>query len=313
MLDELLASLQVFSLPTKTKFRGIQSREVAIIKGPKGFGEFSPFLEYGEVESIPWLNSAIEAAYSDLPQLHKTEIEVNATLPEVNDEQEAKEILSWYPGCHTVKIKIGGNLDQDLARISWAGNFPNVRLDVNGGWSVTEAKENLSEILKSFKIEYVEQPCQTLEELRQLDLEVPVVGDEVLRKAADPFAIDLSGAVDLIMLKVAPLGGIKRAMQIADHHNLPVVVSSAFESAVGISHGLKLASALNVSRASGLATGQLLKSDLGENQISDGKIKLREVTPSGAPDTSRIDWWHERIRNTFMAGEKAGWQWSAQN
>ena len=133
MIEELLASVQVFSLPTRTNFRGINIREVAIIKGPNGYGEFSPFLEYDEIESIPWLNSAIEAAYSELPALKLTEIEVNATLPEVTDEAAAREILSWYPGCKTVKIKIGSNLEKDLARISWAkaANFENVRLDVN--------------------------------------------------------------------------------------------------------------------------------------------------------------------------------------
>ena len=311
MLDELLASVQVFSLPTKTNFRGIKSREVAIIKGPKGFGEFSPFLEYSDHESIPWLNSAIEAAYSDLPELKLSEIEVNATLPEVNSEAEAKEILSWFPGCKTVKIKVGEDLDQDLARISWAANFENIRLDVNGAWSPKEARRNILEITKSFKIEYVEQPCQSLEELLELNLEIPVVGDEILRKASDPFALNLKGAVDILMLKVAPLGGIKRSVQLAEHHGLPIVVSSAFESAIGITHGLKLAAALNISSASGLATGALLKRDLASHQIIDGKIEVKELSPSGAADLTRLNWWRERISNTFAAGERAGWRWSA--
>ena len=311
MLDELLASLQVFSLPTKSNFRGIQRREVAIIKGAKGFGEFSPFLEYDEIESIPWLNSAIESAYSDLPQLKTDEIEVNATLPAVNTEAEASEILSWFPGCKTVKIKVGGNLDQDLARIGWASGFENIRIDVNGAWNVKEAKENIAEITKAFKIEYVEQPCETLDELKALNLDIPVVGDEILRKARDPFSINLSGAVDILMLKVAPLGGIKRSMQLAEKHGLPVVVSSAFESAVGISHGLKLAGALNVKNAAGLATGALLKEDLGHHKIIEGKIKVEDISPVGTVNNERLNWWRERISNTFAAGERMGWQWSA--
>ena len=316
MIEELLASVQVFSLPTRTNFRGINTREVAIIKGPNGYGEFSPFLEYDEVESIPWLNSAIEAAYSELPALKLTEIEVNATLPEVTDEATAREILSWYPGCKTVKIKIGSNLEKDLARISWAkaANFENVRLDVNGAWTAIEAKRNLSEITNAFHIEYVEQPCSTIEELRALELDIPIVGDEILRKARDPFAIDLTGAVDILMLKVAPLGGINRSMQLAEHHKLPVVVSSAFESAVGITHGLKLASILNIAKPAGLATGVLLKEDLGLHPINDGFIKVSEIIPnaiSGINNLARLDWWRERIRNTFAAGERAGWKWSA--
>ncbi|MEN9679074.1 MAG: hypothetical protein RLZ57_203 [Actinomycetota bacterium] len=313
MIEELLASVQVFSLSTRTNFRGINTREVAIIKGPKGYGEFSPFLEYGEVESIPWLDSAIEAAYSELPALKLTEIEVNATLPEVTDENTAREILSWYPGCKTVKIKVGSNLESDLARISWAkaANFENIRLDINGAWTLREAKENLSEITNAFNIEYVEQPCSTIEELRALELDIPIVGDEILRKAGDPFAIDLTGAVDILMLKVAPLGGINRSIQLAEHHKLPVVVSSAFESAVGITHGLKLASILNITKPAGLATGALLKEDLGTHPINNGFIRVSDVVPSGINYLPRLDWWRERIRNTFAAGERAGWKWSA--
>ena len=169
MLEELLASVQVFSLPAKTNFRGISIREVAIIKGPNGYGEFSPFLEYDEVESIPWLASAIESAFGSLPKLNRNEIEVNATLPAVTSKSEAQEILSWYPGCKTVKIKVGGNLDQDIERISWASHFEKIRLDVNGSWSVAQAKQNIKEITSNFKIEYVEQPCATLEELRTFE------------------------------------------------------------------------------------------------------------------------------------------------
>lgn len=313
MIEELLASVQVFSLPTRTNFRGISTREVAIVKGPKGYGEFSPFLEYDEAESIPWLNSAIEAVRSELPPLKLTEIEVNATLPDVMDEARAREILSWYPGCKTVKIKIGGNLDQDLARINWAkkANFENIRLDVNGAWSLREAQVNLLEITKAFKIEYVEQPCSTIEELRALEIDIPIVGDEIIRKAQDPFAIDLTGAIDIVMLKVAPLGGIKRSLQLAEHHKLPVVVSSAFDSAVGITQGLKLASILNIDKPAGLATGVLLNKDLGEHPIKNGFIKVSEIVPVGINNLARVDWWRERIRNTFVAGERAGWKWSA--
>ena len=250
MLNEILASLQVLSLPTRTNFRSVTKREVALFKGPNGWGEFSPFLEYDPEESSHWLGAGIEAAFGQLPAPVRDEIEINATLPAVDTKLDVEQILSWYPGAIVVKIKIGGDLASDIERIentlSINPNFK-IRLDVNGGWSVSQATESVARIIERVgieKLEYIEQPVATLEELRELKLPIPVVGDEVIRKAADPFAIDLNGAVDILMLKVSPLGGINRALKIAAHHKLPVVVSSALESAVGISHGLKLAASL---------------------------------------------------------------------
>lgn len=310
MLKDILASLQVLSLPTRTNFRSVSKREVALFKGPNGWGEFSPFLEYEAEEAAYWLAAGIEAAFGELPITKRDEIEVNATLPSVDSKIDVENILSWYPGVKCVKIKVGGDLELDIARIANALAFnPNfkIRLDVNGGWSVSEATAAISRIIERFgvdKFEYIEQPVATLEELRELNLPIPVVGDEVLRKAKDPFALDLKGAVDILMLKVSPLGGIKRAMSIAAHHKLPVVVSSALESAVGISHGIRLAASLpEMNYACGLGTGKLLANDVAQLPIVDGKMKVSSVNPSGllnfqaAPD--RINWWQRRIRDSF--------------
>ncbi len=104
-----------------------------------------------------------------------------------------------------------------------------LRVDVNGLWSVEDALRNLYTYYENIgPLEYVEQPCATIEELRELKskIKIPlkIVGDEILRKADNPFDVDLDGAVDYLMLKVQPLGGIKRAHALAEHHNLPVVV-----------------------------------------------------------------------------------------
>ena len=317
MLNEILASLQVLSLPTRTNFRSVTKREVALFKGPNGWGEFSPFLEYEKEEAAHWLASGIEAAFGQLPLTHRDEIEINATLPSVDTKIDVANILSWYPGTKVVKIKVGGDLNLDIARIENAlAVNPNyrVRLDVNGGWSVKEAIDSVSQIIERIgieKIEYIEQPVATLEELRELDLPIPVVGDEVIRKSEDPFAVDLNGAVDILMLKVSPLGGINRAKAIAAHHKLPVVVSSALESAVGISHGIKLAASLpELNYACGLGTGKLLSNDVADLPIKDGRMKVTTVNPSGmlnyqaAPE--RITWWENRIRDSFEV-------WQARN
>ena len=317
MLDEILASLQVLSLPTRTNFRSVTKREVALFKGPNGWGEFSPFLEYESEEAAYWLAAGIEAAFSQLPNTYRDEIEINATLPAVDTKVDVENILAWYPGAKVVKIKVGANLELDIARIENALAVNNdylIRLDVNGGWGVKEAESAIAQIIERVgieKIQYIEQPVATLEELKELQLPIPVVGDEVIRKCADPFAIDLNGAVDILMLKVSPLGGIKRAMKIAEHHKLPVVVSSALESAVGISHGIRLAASLpELNYACGLGTGKLLANDVAELPIIDGKMKLINVNPSGlvnyqaAPE--RITWWKQRIRDSFEV-------WQARN
>ena len=310
MLNEILASLQVLSLPTRTNFRSVTKREVALFQGPNGWGEFSPFLEYESAEAAYWLASGIEAAFGEPIKLQREQIEINATLPAVDSKLDIAEILSWYPGAKVVKIKVGGDLELDIARIKNTlainQNYL-IRLDVNGGWSVKEAESSVARIIDEVgidSIQYIEQPVATLEELRQLKLPIPVVGDEVIRKASDPFALDLNGAVDIVMLKVAPLGGINRSMQIAAHHKLPVVVSSALESAIGISHGLRLAAALpELNYACGLATGRLLANDVAQIPITDGKMQANSVLPEGllnyqAPAERRA-WWENRIRDSF--------------
>ena len=317
MLNEILASLQVLSLPTRTNFRSVTKREVALFQGPNGWGEFSPFLEYESAEAAYWLASGIEAAFGEPIKLQREQIEINATLPAVDSKLDITEILSWYPGAKVVKIKVGGDLELDIARIKNTlainQNYL-IRLDVNGGWSVKEAESSVARIIDEVgidSIQYIEQPVATLEELRQLKLPIPVVGDEVIRKATDPFALDLNGAVDILMLKVAPLGGINRSMQIAAHHKLPVVVSSALESAIGISHGLRLAAALpELNYACGLATGRLLANDVAQIPITDGKMQINSVLPEGllnyqAPAERRA-WWENRIRDSFEV-------WQARN
>ena len=300
----LLESLRVVALPMKTIFRGVTVREVALIQGEYGWGEFSPFLEYDDAESAPWLASAIEAATQPKPQLYRTEVAVNGTIPALNDKEELEKVVNSFPGVTTFKVKVGTNTDEDIARINVLRSLrPNAkfRIDANGLLSVEQAV-SLLRLLGD--IEYIEQPCATIDELRELKkrIEVKVVGDEVLRKAKDPFALDLSGAVDYLMLKVQPLGGIKRAHQLAEHHNLPVVVSSALESAVGINYGLTLAASFKeMNFECGLGTGSLLAKNVAELPIVDGKIVISDVVPNlEGLDVSadRFQWWKNRIMRT---------------
>ena len=300
----LLETLRVVALPMKTNFRGVTVREVALIQGEYGWGEFSPFLEYDDAESAPWLACAIEAATQPKPKLFRTEVTVNGTIPALNDREELERVVNSFPGVTTFKVKVGSNASEDIARINVLRSLrPNakLRIDANGLLSVEQAVSLLQLV---GDIEYIEQPCATVEELRELKkrIDVKIVGDELLRKAKDPFAIDLSGAVDYLMLKVQPLGGIKRAHQLAQHHKLPVVVSSALESAVGINYGLTLAASFeDMNFDCGLGTGSLLAKNVAQLPIVDGKIQISDVVPNlEGLDVSadRYEWWKNRIMRT---------------
>jgi o-succinylbenzoate synthase len=304
MDQQLLDTLRVIALPMKTKFRGISVREVALVKGEYGWGEFSPFLEYDDAESAPWLASAIEAASTPKPKLYRSSLAINGTIPALNDPGDLKKVVDSFPGVSTFKVKVGTNLAEDLTRIDVIRQLQpqaKIRIDVNGLWSVDQAETFLN---AAGEIEYAEQPCATIAELRELKgrTSVKIVGDEILRKAADPFKVDLKGAIDYLMLKVQPLGGIKRAHALAEHHNLPVVVSSALESAVGINYGLTLAASFEeMNFDCGLGTGSLLAADVAHLPIVDGKIKISEFEPQldgldVAPD--RFEWWKNRIMRT---------------
>ena len=307
MLDDLLATLRVVSLPTRTNFRGVTYREVALIHGPQGWGEFSPFLEYDDNECRPWLASAIEAATVARPARFRNEIAINGTIPELNDKKEIEALMHSYSGAKTFKVKVGKNLSADVIRVARVfSNAPKaaIRIDVNGLWSVDEALTHLYAYYEEIgPFQYVEQPCATVEELRELKAKIKIplriAADEIIRKAADPFAVDLTGAADVLMLKVQPLGGIKRSMEIAAHHGLPVVVSSALESAIGIEYGLELAASIeDLTFDCGLATGSLLSSDVAEHTIIDGKIALGQISPQlDGLDVSaeRYEWWKNRI------------------
>ncbi len=310
MDQQLLETLRVIALPTKTNFRGITVREAALFKGEFGWAEFSPFLEYDDAEASPWLASAIEAATTPRPQLFRTSVAVNGTIPATNDKKVVDDLVASYPGVKTFKVKVGDNLSEDivrLARIRSLGRNINIRIDVNGLWSVEQALTNLYAFYENVgPFEYVEQPCATLDELRELKskIRIPlkIAVDEVIRKSPDPFALELQGAADIVMLKVQPLGGIKRAHAIAQHHKLPVVVSSALESAVGINYGLILAASFQeMNFDCGLGTGSLLAQDVAQLPITDGMMQIAEFEPQlDGLDVSaeRFEWWKNRIMRT---------------
>lgn len=308
-LDDLLDRLHVVALPMRMRFRGITTREVALIEGPAGWGEFGAFVEYGPAEAAAWLASGIEAAYRRPPPARRDRIPINATVPAVPAD-EVGEVLARFPGTRTAKVKVaelGQTIADDVERVNAVRELcPTVRVDANGGWTVEQAVRAAAALTADGPLEYLEQPCATVDELAELRrrIDVPIAADESIRKADDPLAVVRARAADVAVLKVAPLGGVSALLDIAARIDIPVVVSSALDSAVGISHGLTAAAALpHLRHACGLGTGGLFAEDVAERAAPvDGSLAVAPVTPDparlgalGAPPERR-QWWIDRVK-----------------
>ncbi|MBV9089737.1 MAG: o-succinylbenzoate synthase [Mycobacteriaceae bacterium] len=306
--DDITDRLHVVGLPMRERFRGIATREVALIEGPAGWGEFGAFVEYRPEEAAAWLASAIEAAFRKPPQPLRGRIPINATVPAVPPDR-VPGLLARFPGATTAKVKVaepGQTLADDVARVEAVRALvPTVRVDANGGWSVDEAVAAAEALTRTGPLEYLEQPCTTVDELAEVRrrVDVPVAADESIRKAADPLRVVRAEAADVAVLKVAPLGGIARLLEIAAQIDVPVVISSALDSAVGIGTGLQAAAALpELRHACGLGTGGLFAADVAApTPPENGYLPVRPVTPDPerlaalAAPPERRQWWIDRV------------------
>ncbi|WP_449407641.1 o-succinylbenzoate synthase [Microbacterium maritypicum] len=311
-LADLLDSARVVSLPMHTRFRGVDTREALLFEGPQGWAEFSPFLEYEDAEASTWLAAAIDFAWRPQPVPARDVVRVNATIPAV-DAARVPEVLSRFAGCRTAKVKVaepGQSLVDDVARVRAVrevlGPEGRIRIDANGLWNVDEA-EHAVHALAEFDLEYVEQPCATVPELAELRTRVkymgiPVAADESVRKSSDPLAVARAKAADLLVIKAQPLGGVTHALQIVTAAGLPVVVSSALDTAIGLSQGAALAAALpTLEFDCGLGTASLFLDDVADRRPADGAIPAERAVPDAAaldrlaasPD--RRDWWLARL------------------
>lgn len=315
-VEELLEAASVVTLPMRVKFRGILERETLLLRGPAGWGEFSAFPEYGDAEASRWLASAIEAGWHGFPAPLRTSIPVNATVPAVPAVQ-VPEILARFGRVDAVKIKVaerGQSLDDDTARVAAVrAALPGaaIRVDANGGWDVSAAVEALTR-LAGVELEYAEQPVPDIDglaevrrQLRSRGVPVLIAADESVRKEDDPLKVARAGAADLIVVKVAPLGGVRRALDIVAQAGMPAVVSSALDTSVGIRAGLALAAALpELPYACGLGTVSLLAGDVIRDPLvaDDGVIRLRDVVADEglleqyAASPERKEWWLARLR-----------------
>lgn len=303
----------------RVRFRGILHREVLLLPGPAGWGEFSPFTEYDDAEAAPWLAAALEAAGEGYPEPVRTSVPVNGTVPAVAVDQ-VEGVLARFGAVSAVKVKVaerGQAVAEDLARVAEVRRLlPNagIRVDANGGWDVPTAVAAL-ESLADAGLEYAEQPVPDIAGLRQVRQElarrgVPVLiaADESVRKETDPLRVAREDAADLIVVKVAPLGGVRRALEIVAAAGLPAVVSSALDTSVGIRAGVALAASLpELPYACGLGTLSLMEGDVtGESLLPDGgALAVRNVPVSevlleryaAAPE--RRQWWLDRLERVY--------------
>jgi O-succinylbenzoate synthase len=279
---------RVYSVPLRTRFRGIDVRDGVLVRGPAGWGEFSPFWDYDVAESRRWWAAACEAAVEGWPPAVRSSVPVNVTVPAV-DAERAHAIVR-ASGCRTAKVKVaepGQSHHLDLARVEAVrdalGPAGAIRVDANAAWDVDTAAARIAE-LDRVGLEYVEQPCATLAELVALRrrIDVRIAADEVVRRAVDPRRVDLREACDVVVLKVQPLGGVRAALEVAAAHGLPCVVSSALESSVGIAAGVALAAALpELPFACGLATVALFTDDVSSAPLLpvDGALPVIRPEP----------------------------------
>jgi o-succinylbenzoate synthase len=278
-----------FAIPLQARFRGIVVREGLLLRGPAGWGEFSPFLDYDDATCVPWLRAAHEAAHEGWPAPVRDRVPVNVTVPAVPPERAA-EIIRASAGCGTAKVKVaepGQSPAEDVARVEAVrdalGPAGRVRLDANGAWDVDTAVRAIREMSR-FGLEYVEQPCASVEDLAAVRrrVGVPIAADESIRRAEDPLLVTKAGAADIAVLKVQPLGGVRACLRIAEQVGLPAVVSSALETSIGIAAGVALAAALpELPYACGLATVQLLQRDVVADPLLpvDGFLPVRRPEP----------------------------------
>lgn len=284
----------VWSIALRTRFRGLVVRDGALVRGDAGWGEFSPFWDYDDDESHRWWLAAREAADEGWPAPVRTSVPVNVTVPAV-DPARAREIVASSGGCRTAKVKVaepGQTAADDEARLEAVrdalGPDGRIRVDANTAWDVDEAAARLVAYDRAAGgLEYAEQPVRTVDELAALRrrTHVPLAADESVRRSDDPMAVVRRAAADVVVLKAQPLGGVRACLELAERMGLPVVVSSALESSVGLAAGVALAAALpELPYACGLATGRLFTDDVVADPLLPvaGAIAVRRPEPDPA-------------------------------
>lgn len=333
-IEEIAQVASPFALALKSKFRNTTIREGVLLAGSTGWGEFAPFPEYDDATSAKWLAGALEAAFGKFPEKVRSSVPVNAIIPilDVAGTRAAVTNAVTNFGMTTIKVKVADGSEssqsEDVLRIKTVretlnqlGVVGKIRIDVNAGWSLTDAISNLEELNAAADgLDYVEQPCSTLNELSKLKAAmqswsspINIAVDESIRLPQVLNVSEICEVADVAILKAIPVGGVAAALELAESIGLPVVVSGSLDTSVGLSSGIALAASVpNLYGACGLGTGLLLAQDLVTETTlpTAGEIPVRRCAPDShllmqagtdmSPDAR--EWWRERIINAWYAG-----------
>ncbi|MEE3717159.1 o-succinylbenzoate synthase [Tumidithrix elongata RA019] len=223
------------------------------------------------------------------------DVPVNATVGAMSLEATERKVLELLgQGYRCLKLKVGlGDFEQDWQRLkavrAIAGEQIQIRIDANQAWSVEQAIANLTR-LESLHLEYVEQPV-TATDLAGMArvrhcVDIAIAADESVTSLQQLEQIIALQAADLVVLKPMAMGGILATLQAAHRafeYGLDVVVTTTLDGAIARQGALHLAASLQFSRrlnrACGLATGNLLESDLCAEfpQPQSGLLLLSET------------------------------------
>ena len=276
-------------LPLRTPLGGLPYRDVILLEAPSGWGEISPLPGY-PCDPARAREAAEEAASGRWPPAVRTHIPVNAIVPAVGpDEAAAIAAGALAAGITTVKVKVGDPDDVDrVAAVRDAlGPAGAIRVDANGAWDVETALATIAR-LAPYGLELVEQPVASMDDMatvrRRLraGADVPLAADECVRSVDDARRLRRLEAADVLVLKVQPLGGVAAALAVAEAAGLPALVSSLFETSVGLAAGVALAAALpDLPYACGLGSAGLLAADVVSDPLVpvDGWLRVGRVVP----------------------------------
>ena len=267
-------------LPLRLPLSGLTHRDAVLLQGPEGGGEWSPLLGFPSDPAV-CRHAAEEAATVPWPSAVRDQVRVNALVPAVAPDEAAALAQGWAD----VKVKVGDAEDVDrVAAVRDAiGTHARLRVDANGAWDVDTAVERIAR-LAPFDLELAEQPVVSLEDLATVRRRttVPVAADECVRDVNDARRLAALDAADALVVKVQPLGGIAMAIEVAEAAGVAVIVSSMYETSVGLAFGLALAAALDeLPFACGLGTAGLFTGDVVADPLLpvDGWLTVRRPVP----------------------------------
>ena len=272
-----------FSLTLRHPVLAVTVRSGWLIEGDAGWAEWSPLPSWNRDEIVAAYRAAVEAAEHPFPTPLRRHVEINTMVPRVPPDVAGR--MAAASGCQTIKVKVG---DPDGEARVWAvrravGPQVRIRVDANGAWDVDEASRSLARLTLA-GIELAEDPVATLADMARLRRRcaVPLAAEMSVRTLEDVSEMRRLAAADVLVIKPQRIGGLRASLRAAEMAGMPVVVSSALESSVGLATCLAAAAAIpSAGLAHGIGTAALLAEDVTAHPLlpTRGRLGPRRVEP----------------------------------